>query len=367
MRRRAALVVVLATGFVLLSAGALGLRWAFGYPDRLLPGPGASKEIVVDRGATFGVVLRKLREAGVVRRPFLFRLFANSSGLASRIRPGRYTVRPGLTPRTLLKMLVRGPKIVLRKVTIPEGKNMLQVAHLMAQTGICDEQALLAKMRSRAFAQSLGIPAGSVEGYLFPDTYRFRVGSSPDLVIRTLVERFRQVLSDLKARHPSYLIRLRNRYRYDDHQLVILASLVEKETADPHERPLIAGVFLNRLHSPRFPSRRLETDPTIIYGCTVPVRRSPACLQFRGRIRRIHLRDAENPYNTYQHPGLPPGPIANPGRAALLAVLRPAQTRYLYFVSKNNGTHHFSSTIEEHRRMVDRYQRHGRRPRSRPR
>lgn len=366
MRRRAALVVVLATGFALLSAGALGLRWAFGYPDRALPGPGAPKEIVVDRGATFGVVLRTLTKAGVVKRPFLFRLFANSSGLAGRIRPGRYTLRPGLTPRTLLKMLVRGPKVVLRQVTIPEGKNIVQVAHLIAQAGICDEQELLRKMRSRVFAHSLGIPAGTVEGYLFPDTYRFRQGSPPELVIRTLVKRLRRVLADLEARHPSYLIRLRNRYRYDDHQIVILASLVEKETADPRERPLIAGVFLNRLHSRRFPSRKLETDPTIVYGCTVPLRRSPACLQFRGRIRRIQLRDAENPYNTYQHAGLPPGPISNPGRAALLAVLRPAQTAYLYFVSKNNGTHYFSRTFEEHQRMVDRYQRHGRRARPRP-
>ncbi len=366
MRQRIALILVVISGFALVVAGVLTVRWAFSYPDRPLPGPEAPLKITVAKGATFGMVLKQLREAKVVKRAFLFRLFANSSGLASRLRPGTYTVRPGITPRQLLQMFVKGPKIVLKRVTLPEGKNMLEVAAILAKAGIADEKALVKAVRSRSLAQKLGIPASNVEGYLFPDTYRFRPGTKPEEVIRTLVKRHFQVMRELKARHPSYLIRLRNRFRFDDHQIVILASIVEKETGVPRERPLIAGLFLNRLHFPQFKSRKLETDPTIIYGCTVPVRKSDACRQFRGRIRRIQLNDAENPYNTYQHAGLPPGPISNPGRAALRAVIRPTESKYLYFVAKNDGTHYFSKTFAEHDRMVTRYQRHHH-PRPRPR
>ncbi|MFH2005130.1 MAG: endolytic transglycosylase MltG [bacterium] len=362
LRKRLALVLVLISGFLLLVAGVATIRWAFAYPDRPLPGPKRVVKLTIAKGSTFGQVLESLRKAGIVERPFLFRMFANSSGMAGRLRPGTYSIRPRLTPRALLQMFVRGPKLVLRRVTVPEGKNILEVAKLIAQAGISDEKSLVDKMRSRAFARSLGIPGDSVEGYLFPDTYRFRPDSSPELVIRTLVKRHRKVMRELKGHHPSHLIRLRNRFRFDDHEIVILASIVEKETGAGRERPLIAGVFLNRLSFKSFKSRKLETDPTIVYGCTVPLRKSDACRQFKGRIRRIHLNDAENPYNTYQHDKLPPGPISNPGLAALRAVIRPTKSRYLFFVSKNDGTHHFSTTMEEHQRAVDQHQRRRQRP-----
>lgn len=357
MRRRLALAIVVSTGFVLMVAAVLVVRWTFSYPDRPLPGPSGPMELTVAEGVTFGMVLSDLRKRGVVKRPFLFRMFANSSGMAGRLRPGIYTIKPGMTPRQLLAMLVKGPPVVLVRVTVPEGKNMLEVAKLVSEAGVSPEKELVEAMRSRRVTRALRIPAATVEGYLFPDTYRFRPGSPPDLVLGTMVKRHRQVIEELKSRHPSYLIRLRNRFRFDDHQIVIMASLVEKETGVAKERPLIAGVFLNRLSVPHWKSRRLETDPTIVYGCTVPTRVSDACRQFQGRIRRIHLNDAENPYNTYQHAGLPPGPIANPGRDALLSVLRPTPSQYLFFVSRNDGSHHFSATFEEHNRMVDLYQR----------
>ena len=148
---------------------------------------------------------------------------------------------------------------------------------------------------------------------------------------------------------------------FDDPKIVVLASIVEKETGRAEERPRIAQVFINRLTFPDFKSRRLETDPTIRYGCTVPVQKSGPCQAWdkAGRLHRAQLDDKDNPYNTYTHEGLPPGPISNPGRAALEAVMAPDHTPFLYFVSKNDGTHYFSKTVAEHTAAVVKYQRGG--------
>jgi UPF0755 protein len=152
---------------------------------------------------------------------------------------------------------------------------------------------------------------------------------------------------------------LEDQLGWGDHEIVVLASIVEKETGARHERPLIAGVFLNRLRFPSFSPKLLQTDPTIVYGCVVPTDKSAACQKFEGRIRTIHLRDKDNPYSTYAHEGLPPGPISNPGRDALEAVLSPKKSRFLYFVARNDGTHQFSKSVAEHEKAVDLYQRKG--------
>jgi UPF0755 protein len=174
-----------------------------------------------------------------------------------------------------------------------------------------------------------------------------------------MVRRHRQVFDELRAAHGKGVQDLRKTLSFDDAQIVTLASIVEKETGQPQERPRIAQVFLNRMRFPTFKPRLLQTDPTIVYGCTVALPRSTACLKWDGRIRTIQLTDRENPYNTYTHEGLPPGPIANPGRAALEAVMAPDHTPYLYFVSKNDGTHYFSKTVAEHVAAVVKYQRGG--------
>jgi UPF0755 protein len=173
------------------------------------------------------------------------------------------------------------------------------------------------------------------------------------------VRRHRQVFEELRAAHAKGVADLKNTLGFDDYKIVILASIVEKETGQPQERPRIAQVFINRLRFPSFVPKLLQTDPTIIYGCTVGLPRSAACLKWDGRIRRIHLDDRENPFNTYTHEGLPPGPIANPGRAALESVMAPDHTPFLYFVSRNDGTHHFSKTVAEHQAAVVKYQRGG--------
>jgi UPF0755 protein len=193
-----------------------------------------------------------------------------------------------------------------------------------------------------AFARSHGIPAGSLEGYLFPDTYLFPRGVSAEAILTTMLQRFRSVFTaewEQRAAQIGLTV----------HEVVTLASIIEKETGAPSERPLISSVFHNRLKK----GMRLETDPTVIYGIR----------DFDGNLTRKHL-ETFTPYNTYVIKGLPPGPIASPGKDALEAALFPAQTGYFFFVSKNNGTHHFSSSFEEHQNAVQRYQirREGARP-----
>jgi UPF0755 protein len=234
---------------------------------------------------------------------------------------------------------------------------MLQVAELLEGAGVCHGDEAIKVMRDAVFARQLGVPNATLEGYLYPDTYRFRPGSSAQKVLAAMVKHAEEVLKQLGKQHADGVAMLKKEYNFGPREIVLMASLVEKETAQPAERPRIAGVFLNRLKLPTFVPHRLETDPTIVYGCTVPAKKSAACRQFEGRIRKMHLNDKDNPYNTYTHEGLPPGPIANPGRAALEAVLKPDMTPYLYFVSKNDGTHYFSKTRAEHEAAVNKYQR----------
>ncbi|MCS6914042.1 MAG: endolytic transglycosylase MltG [Myxococcales bacterium] len=355
--RRAALVVGLTFGAFFLVVGWLVWQ-AVRYPDRPGPPEGPTEaKVIVGKGMTLSEIARLLADKKIITHPEWFRFYANERGAAARVRAGAYTLSARMTPRQVLDTLLSGAREVEVPVTIPEGKHMLEVAALLEEAGICKASEAERLMRDPAYARSLGVPGGSLEGYLFPDTYKFPPGSSCTRVLPVLVRRFQRVLGELKSQHFEALRVLNRVYGFGDREIVILASIVEKETGQPEERPRIAGVFLNRLRLPSFKPHRLETDPTIIYGCTVPLEKSEACKKFEGRIRRIHLEDRDNPYNTYTHEGLPPGPIANPGRAALRAVFAPEQTPYLYFVSRNDGTHQFSATLQEHRAAVDRYQR----------
>jgi UPF0755 protein len=295
----------------------------------------------------------------VINSAAVFRIYTNYKGKAAKIRAGSYTIQPEITPRDLLDVLVHGVPAPTVKVLIPEGKNMLQVAEVLHEAQIADKKDLIAKMRDPRFLRRIGVPNGaeSIEGYLFPDTYKLKKFTPAGEVLEKLARRHKGVYYAVIGKHRGGLARLRKKLRWGRHEIVTLASIVEKETGQVQERPLIAGVFLNRLTFGFFHPKLLQTDPTIIYGCTVPEERSDACKEFAGRIRYIHLHDPDNPYNTYVHAGLPPGPICSPGRAAIEAVLAPKKSRYLYFVSKNDGTHHFSATRAEHEKAVDRYQR----------
>jgi len=361
-RRRAFRVFLITAGIgVLLLAGLV--YKAARYPDRASGSARGAVEVEIPRGAGAQRVSELLAEAGLIERAAWFRLYAGQRGAANRFRPGHYKFEAPATPRQLVDLIVKGVADELVPVTIPEGKNMIEVAEILDAAGVASKDELLALAMDPIFVKSLDLPGRSLEGYLFPDTYRLRPHSQAARVLVTLVRRHRQVFDELRGMNPTGANFLRNKLKFDDTAAITLASIVEKETGQPQERPRIAQVFMNRLLKSSFKPKVLQTDPTIVYGCTVAPKflgaTSPACEKWDGRIHRIHLDDTANPYNTYTHEGLPPGPIANPGRAALAAVLRPDGTNYLYFVAKNDGTHQFSASIADHEAAVVKYQRAG--------
>ena len=357
--KKRALVVFLAT--VVIGLGALGFaaRTAWKYGDTASGAAQGKVEVEIPKGASAHDVAGLLYAAGLIDRPLVFRLYAGQRGVAGRFKAGRYELTAPVTPKQILDALVKGAADELVAVTIPEGKNLVEIAEILDAAGIATKSEIVMRATDATFVASLGLPGATLEGYLFPDTYKLRPHTPAARALIPMVRRHRQVFDELSAAHRKGLGDLGTRLGFDEQKVVTLASIVEKETGQPQERPRIAQVFINRLTVPTFHPRLLQTDPTIIYGCTVGTPRSVACLKWDGRIHRIQLEDRENPYNTYTHEGLPPGPIANPGRAALEAVMAPDHTPFLYFVSKNDGTHYFSKTVAEHTAAVVKYQRGG--------
>jgi UPF0755 protein len=237
-----------------------------------------------------------------------------------------------MPPVHLLEILRKGI-VILHPVIIPEGFNKEQIADAIAAKGLADRKRFLELTQDKSLLRQYGIPGPSFEGYLFPDTYYFSRGTPALAILDTMVRRFKQVAAPLAETSES------KGMKFED--VVILASIVEKETGRPEERPLIASVFLNRLRL----GMRLESDPTVIYGIA----------NFDGDLKKKDLTE-KTPYNTYVIQGLTPGPIANPGIESIKAVIEPARTDYLYFVSKNDGSHHFSKNLSEHNRAVDIFQ-----------
>ena len=361
-RRRAFQVFAATIGIALLASGILVYR-VLTYPERSSGSARGPVEVEIPKGAGATKVAQLLAAAGLIDKPAYFRLYAGQRGAASRFRPGHYQIAAPATPRQLVDLLLKGVAEQLVSVTIPEGKNLIEVAEILDAAGIAPKAELVAQATQPMFVKSLDLPGRTLEGYLFPDTYKLVPRSQAARVLTAMVRHHRQVWEELKGRNPTGFDYLRTKVKLDEAGMVTLASIVEKETGQPLERPRIAQVFINRLLKSSFRPKLLQTDPTIVYGCTVAPRflgsASPACQKWDGRIHRIHLDDAANPYNTYTHEGLPPGPISNPGRAALAAVFRPDGTGYLYFVAKNDGTHQFSATVAEHEAAVVKYQRGG--------
>ena len=330
MKRIAALATALGLALAGIGAGA--------YLALQAPSQAATEVIVeIPRGATLSKVAALLEAAGVIRDADVFALLARFQGRAGELRAGEYALATNLAAREVLDRLAAGA-VMTHRVVVPEGFRMEEIAARIEAAGLGSAADFLSVARDPASAAALGVEGASLEGYLFPETYELARGIPAGDVVRVMVDHFLSVWRPLEPAAQAQGLSM--------HEVVVLASLIEKETGAPEERPLIAAVFLNRLER----GMRLETDPAVIYGIA----------GFDGNLRRIHLEDATNPYNTYQHAGLPPGPIANPGAAALRAVVEPAEADYLYFVARKDGTHQFSRSYGDHVRAVNRFQRTGR-------
>ncbi len=356
---RVALAIVAASVVVVLAvAGILAAR-ALSYPQARHEGRGAALAVEIPPRTSFPRVASLLHDKGVIARPRWFRLYAMWRGDTTNVKAGKYSLRDDMTPKEVLDTIIAGVKETTIQVTLPEGLHMLEYFALLEDKGIAEASALESLARNREFLASRGIEGDSVDGYLFPDTYDFRLNERPQAVLERLINRHRAVWNELSQKYGKQLTRLKQQMKWTDREVLTLASIVEKEAVEPAERPRIAQVFLNRLTSSSFSPKRLETDPTIRYGCMVPLVKSAACKAWNvtDRLHRAQLDDSDNPYNTYRHEGLPPGPISNPGRDAMASTINPDGSNYFYFVARDSRNHVFSTTFEEHKRAVDKYQR----------
>jgi UPF0755 protein len=299
-------------------------------PPRLRP---PSKTITIPDRSTFQQVAALLERERLIKSRVAFVWIGRFHSADRKIQAGEYELNPGMTPAEILTRLLSG-QIVLHPILIPEGLTMVQIADIFGQQGLADRQELLRLMKDPIVIASLGIEAPTLEGYLYPDTYKFPKGVRAKDIIATMVDHFRQIYApDLQARAQEL--------KMSQHEVITLASVIEKESGSNGERQEISAVFHNRLkrHIP------LQSDPTVIYGLP----------NYDGNIHKKDL-SSPSPYNTYRFSGLPPGPIANPGLQAIRATLYPSNSRSLYFVSKNDGTHQFSATLAEHNEAVEKYQ-----------
>jgi UPF0755 protein len=324
--------------FLLIAGAALGvaayqiIRWAEGpaIPARLHP---PSQVITIPDRSTFQQVAALLERERLIKSRMAFVWLGRFRSVDRKIQAGEYELNPSMLPAEILSRLLGG-QVVLHPILIPEGLTMAQIGDIFEQQRLVDRQELMRLMKDPVFIASLGIKAETLEGYLYPDTYKFPKGVKPKEVIATMVEHLRQVYGpDLEARAQEM--------KMTQHEVLTLASVIEKESGSNGEREEISAVFHNRLkkHIP------LQSDPTVIYGLP----------NFDGNIHKKDL-SSPSPYNTYRISGLPPGPIANPGIQAIRATLYPSSSRALYFVSKNDGTHQFSATLAEHNQAVEKYQ-----------
>ena len=297
-------------------------------------GDSEHSEIVnIQRGMSLGEVASLLEKRRLIANAQWFRIIGTLTRADRKIQPGEYQLHAGLTPKEILARLAEG-KVYYHSVTIPEGYTISQIANVLADKGLVDRKKFIRLTQDSAFIHSLNLNVQTLEGYLFPDTYFFTRTTSEEDILETFVSRLWKTFS------PTFLHRA-NEIGMSVQEVLTLASVVEKETGLSAERSIVSGVFHNRLNR----NIPLQSDPTVIY----------AIEGFDGNIRKRDL-SIDSPYNTYKVRGLPPGPIANPGEAAIRAALYPTPSDYVYFVSRNDGSHEFSVTLAEHNRAVEKYQ-----------
>jgi UPF0755 protein len=332
MIRRLAWLLVL----LLIAAAAVG--W-WGRQRLVTPYRGfAGAEVFIDlpAGSSVSSIANRLAQAGVVSDPLTFRAAARLAGVERRLQAGEYRFAEAASPMTVVTRLAEGD-VFAHALTFPEGRTLWEMADIFGRSGLGSPEDFEAAANDTSLVAAIDPGARSLEGYLFPDTYALPRSAGAVGTVRAMVQRFEAAV-DPALREAAGATGL------SLPEIVTLASLVEKETAAPAERPIVAAVYLNRLRI----GMPLQADPTVIYAMILAGR-------WNGNLTRQDLQ-MDSPYNTYRYRGLPPGPIASPGRASIEAVIHPATVPYLYFVSRNDGTHVFASTLAEHNRNVAEWQ-----------
>ncbi len=289
--------------------------------------------VTVPQGQTLNTTADILYRNNLIKNADKFVLIARFKGYDKRLKAGEYLLSAAMTPLQLLDIMVKGT-VKLHKLTIPEGYNLFQIAELVEASNLGTKTGFIQAATNAVRVHQNGLEGKTFEGYLFPDTYFFPKEVSIDSMIAAMVKRFWSIFT------PEWQARAKD-LGLTVHQVVTLASIIEKETGAAFERPIISSVFHNRLKK----KMRLESDPTVIYGIE----------NFDGNLTRKHLTTS-TPYNTYKIRGLPIGPIANPGAASLQAALYPDETKYIYFVSRKDTTHQFSTNLKQHNQAVKKYQ-----------
>ena len=329
-----ALVFILIPLFIIACAAA-GLIFELRIYADTPANVNTSQNVIVNvrQGQTLRTTADILQQASLIKSRLKFILIARIKGLDKHLKAGEYLLSATMPPRQILEIMVKGA-VNLHKLTVPEGYSIPQIAVLVENANFGTKIDFIKTATDPVLAGKYGLEAATFEGYLFPDTYFFPREVAMEQIISTMVNRFRSVFTTewkVRAEDLGFTV----------HQIVTLASIIEKETGAAFERPIISSVFHNRLKK----KMRLESDPTVIYGIK----------NFDGNLTRKHL-STHTSYNTYKIRGLPAGPIANPGRASLEAALYPEKTVFLYFVSKRDTTHYFSTNLKEHNQAVRKYQ-----------
>jgi UPF0755 protein len=328
------------------------------YPTRRGPGDGRAVDLVIMPHATPEDLASLLASEGLLAEPRLFAAWVRVTGGVGHVVPGAHLLSDDASPRELLARLERRGGASVAKVTFPEGWTRFDMARRLEQKKIVSLRAFLDATVDRSILGELAIPGDSAEGYLFPATYDLALDDDAGDVVRRMKREFDRRWDALSSLHSAALSDVMTSAKFSIRDVIVLASMVEKEAAVDEERPVIAGVFLNRLRDPSFKPKRLESDPTASYGCLVSPEKAPSCSTFAGKATAAIEHDADNPYSTYTHEGLPPGPISNPGAKSIEAAMAPAASHYFFFVARGGGRHTFSETYDAHAAAVREWNRH---------
>jgi UPF0755 protein len=309
-----------------------------------------SVHVIIQEGDSMAKIVERLKEINLIEGGRWFLILSKILGKDRHIQVGRYDFDKGITLYSIFKKLVKG-KVTSIEVIIPEGLTIREIAWILKKEIGADSAKFVKRATDSQFTKDLNIPAPNLEGYLFPNTYRLHWGMDPAKLIQTLVNEFKKTFTPALSERAKEI-------NFSTHDVVTLASMIEAEAKDGEEREMISAVYHNRLKLRIL----LQCDPTVIYALRDEqpgTRRNLDRSEGWTSTRPLLLKDLEidSPYNTYKYSGLPPGPICNPGKASILAALYPADVNYLYFVAKGDGTHIFSSTLDEHNRAKNKIKR----------